>query len=85
MVGWHHRLNGHKIEQTQGDSEVQGTLVCCGPWGLKQSDMTYQLNNSQGEAAKTSPEAGLQEPEKLIIRRPTTCDEIKWVQALLTP
>ena len=20
MVGWHHQLNGHKFEQTQGDS-----------------------------------------------------------------
>ena len=23
MVGWHHRLNGHEFEQTQGDSEGQ--------------------------------------------------------------
>ena len=22
-VGWHHRLNGHEFEQTQGDSEGQ--------------------------------------------------------------
>ena len=21
LVGWHHRLNGHKFEQTLGDSE----------------------------------------------------------------
>ena len=21
MLGWHHRLNGHEFEQTQGDSE----------------------------------------------------------------
>jgi len=21
MVGWHHQLNGHEIEQTQGNSE----------------------------------------------------------------
>ena len=21
MVGWHHRLNGHELEQTLGDSE----------------------------------------------------------------
>ena len=71
MVGWHHQLNGHEFEQTLGDSEGQGHLVCCGPRGLK--DVTYQLNNSQGEAAKTPPEAGLQEPEKLItIKRPTT-------------
>ena len=24
MVGWHHRLNGHGLEQTLGDSEGQG-------------------------------------------------------------
>ena len=29
MVGWHHWLNGHEFQQTQGDSEVQGSLVCC--------------------------------------------------------
>ena len=33
MVGWHHRLNGHEYEQIPGDSEGQGSLVCCGPWG----------------------------------------------------
>ena len=22
MAGWHHRLNGHELEQTLGDSEV---------------------------------------------------------------
>ena len=38
MVGWHHRLNGHECEQSQGDSEGQGSLVCCTPWGCKESD-----------------------------------------------
>ena len=28
MVEWHHRLNGHESEQTPGDSEGQGSLVC---------------------------------------------------------
>ena len=32
MVGWHHQLNGHESEQTQGDSEGQGSPVCCSPW-----------------------------------------------------
>ena len=40
MVGWHYRLNGHKFEQTPGDSEGQGSLACCSEWGLKESDMT---------------------------------------------
>ena len=33
MVGWHHRLNEHEFEQTPGDGEGQGSLVCCRPWG----------------------------------------------------
>ena len=33
MVGWHHRLHGHEFEQTLGDSEGQGSLGCCSPWG----------------------------------------------------
>ena len=37
MVGWHHRLNGHEFEQTLEDSEEQGSLACCSPWGLKES------------------------------------------------
>ena len=40
MVGWHHRLNRYEFEQTQGDSEGQGSLVCRSPWSLKESDMT---------------------------------------------
>ena len=30
MVGWHHRLNGHEFEETQGDSEGQGSLAVHG-------------------------------------------------------
>ena len=45
MVGWHHWLNGHESEQTPGDSEGQGNLMCCSPWGPKKSDTTEQLNN----------------------------------------
>ena len=40
MVGWHHRLGGHEFEQAPGDSEGRGSLVCCGPWGHKESDTT---------------------------------------------
>ena len=36
MIGWHHQLNGHESEQTLGDSEEQGSLVCCSPWGRKE-------------------------------------------------
>ena len=39
-VGWHHRLNGHEFGQCLGDSEAQGSLACCSPWGCKEPDMT---------------------------------------------
>ena len=44
MVGWHHQLNGHEFEQTPGDSEGQGSLMCCSPRGCKESDTTEPLH-----------------------------------------
>ena len=35
MVGWHHWLDGHEFEQTQGDSEGQGSLMCYSLWGCR--------------------------------------------------
>ena len=46
MGGWHHRHNGREFEQTQGDSEGQGNLVCCSPWGHKESDTTEPLTTT---------------------------------------
>ena len=46
MVGWHHRFDGHEFEQAPRDGEEQRSLVCCSPWGCKESDMTEQLNNN---------------------------------------
>ena len=37
IVGWHHQLNGHVSEQAPGDGEGRGNLVCCSPWGRKES------------------------------------------------
>ena len=48
MVGWHHRLTGHEFEQTQGDSEGQGSLACCNPCGHKELDTTEWLNSNDG-------------------------------------
>ena len=45
ILRWHHQLNGHEFEQSPGDSEGQGSLACCSPWGCKESDTTEQLNN----------------------------------------
>ena len=35
LVGWPYWLNGQEFEQTVGDSEGQGRLACCSPWGCK--------------------------------------------------
>ena len=42
MVGWHHQLNGHGFGWTLRVGEGQGSLVCCSPWGCKESDTTEQ-------------------------------------------
>ena len=44
MVEWHHRLNRHESEQAPGVGDEQGSLVCCSPWGHKESDTTELLN-----------------------------------------
>ena len=36
IVGWHYWLKGH----TLGDSEGQGNLACCRPWGCEELDTT---------------------------------------------
>ena len=43
-VGWHHRPDGHEFEQALGVGDGQASLVCCSPWGHKQSDTTERLN-----------------------------------------
>ena len=43
-VGWHHQLNGHEFEQALGVGDAQGSLMCCSPWGCKESDTTEWLN-----------------------------------------
>ena len=44
MVGWHHQLDGYEFEQALGVGDEQGSLLCCSPWGHKESDMTKWLN-----------------------------------------
>ena len=54
MVGWHHQFDedgwmasptqGHEFELTPGVGDGQGGLVCCRPWGRKESDMIERLN-----------------------------------------
>ena len=42
MVGWHHQLDGHEFEQALGIGDRQGSLVCCSPWGHKESDLAAE-------------------------------------------
>ena len=53
MIRQHHQLNGYEFEQTLGDSESEGSLVCCNPWDHKESDTTQQLNNNKIQKNKT--------------------------------
>ena len=32
--------NGHEFEQALGDSEGQGSLVCCSSWGFKETRLS---------------------------------------------
>ena len=58
MAGWHHRLDANEFEQTQGDSEGQGSLAYCSPWGHKKSNRPEWLNNSNQLFHDTSGIAG---------------------------
>ena len=42
---WFDGVNGHEFEQTLGDTEGQGSLACCGPWGRKEMDPNEQLHS----------------------------------------
>ena len=44
MAGWHQGLDGCESERAPGVGDGQGGLVCCDPWGCKESDTTEQLN-----------------------------------------
>ena len=58
-VGWHHRVNRHEFEQTLGDSEGQGSLMCYSPWSHREWDTTDRLNNNKEyQMLKTSVKPG---------------------------
>ena len=46
MVGWRHWLNGHELGQVPRDSEGQGDLACCSPWGHKELGTTEGRSNN---------------------------------------
>ena len=46
------------------DSEGQGSLACCSPWGCKESDMTERLNNHQHPLARGYPHSSSQDVDR---------------------
>ena len=46
MVRQHYQLNAQEFEKTLGESEGQGSLASCSPWGQKESDTTQRLHNN---------------------------------------
>ena len=47
---WHYQLSGHEFEEAPGESEGQGRLVCCSPWGHTELDTTERLNRNNFSA-----------------------------------
>ena len=72
MAGWHHQYNEHELGQTLGDSEGQGGLVCCSPWGRKESDTTEQMNNNSlllGRKAMTNLDRILKSKDTTLLTK----------------
>ena len=75
---WHHWLDGHEFEQTPGVGDGQGSLVCCSPWGLQESNMTEELNWTELNYLR---KCSLFQKISLITSRPTEAhQETTWVQ-----
>ena len=55
MFRWHHWFNGHKFEQTPGDSKGQGNMACCSPWSHKESGVIEWVNNNKNIKRCTIP------------------------------
>ena len=53
IVGLHHWLNGHELQQTLGKDEGQGR--CVAVHGVAESDTTERLNNNKSAENCTSP------------------------------
>ena len=70
MVWRHHQLDRHEFEQAPGVGDGQGGLVCCSPWGHKESDMTEWLNWTESEQ-ESRLSAGREEQSSAQSKVPT--------------
>ena len=55
LVGWPSLTQWTKSEQTQEDSERQGSLACCSSWGCKELGRTQQLGNIKIASFQKNP------------------------------
>ena len=55
MAEWHHQLSGPEFEQAPGDGG-QGSLACCSPRGLKESDTAEQLSSNSCSTYTVNPQ-----------------------------
>ena len=54
------------LKKTPGDSEGQGCLVCCSPWGHKESDMIKLLKNKTKVKAQSQEWVSLGFPIQVV-------------------
>ena len=47
MLGWHLGLDGDEFEQALAVGEGQESLVCCSPWGHKETLLTQMTEQQQ--------------------------------------
>ena len=55
MVGWYHWLDALEFWQALGAGDGQGSLVCCSPWGRKESDKTEWMTTTKHSSEYLDP------------------------------
>ena len=75
MVGWHYWLDGYEFEQALGVDDGQGSLVCCSPWGRKESDTAEWLDwtDKSSESSVMTPRVDLCSPDCSAMLPTVTC------------
>ena len=71
VVGWH-QLSAHELEQTLGDSEGQGSLECCSPWG---SQRVGHDRASEQEHSPREPRFSLTELRWRLVTPHSKCSQ----------
>ena len=74
------QCNGHELEQTLGDGGAQGGQACCSPWGRKESDMAWQLNNNKRQMERLLPAV-----QWLRLRASNAGDRVRFLVGELRP